>query len=554
MTGITAFLEVLAAAGVRLIFGNPGTTELPLQAALADETRFRYILGLHEIPVLAAAGGYAMARGEVAVVNVHTLAGLGNAMGMLANAHIEGTPILVTAGQQDTRLRFDEPVIEGDLVTLARPLVKWAAEVQRPQDIPNAVRRAIQSATTPPTGPVFLSLPIDVQMAEVKGLDLSPPWRCDPHVHPPPEALRRTAEVLASATHPVIYAGSRVTEAQAWAELADVAESLAAPVYAESASSHGRLPLPTDHPLYRGPLPLWSPHIRSILEPHDLLLVVGANLFRLYIHLEPANPIPPGMRIVHLDNNPREIGKNFSIEAGLYCDPKAGLADLACHIRARLSPAQCETIAVRLEEARVEQEQFRQALASELDRERQRRPLTPRGLMAALARVLPPNVAIVEEAPTTHNNLWEKLGLLRDPRAFFAHRGWGLGWGIGTALGVKLAWPHRPVLALLGDGASLYGIQGLWTAAHYQLPILFVIANNRRYRILEQCGEVLGLPQLHKAPGIVLDQPAIDYVRLAQAFGVEAYRVSDPEELTERAQAALLADRPLLLEAILSDS
>src|SRR5487761_593346 len=193
MTGIEAFLRVLAAAGVKHIFGNPGTTELPFNDALVNDRRFQYIFGLHEIPVMAMADGYAMASGGVAVANVHICCGLGNAMGMLYNAHCSGSPIVLTAGQQDRRLRFEEPVLAGDMVSVVRPWTKWAAEVQRVQDVPAAVRRAIQTALTPPTGPVFLALPVDVQMEKGSGLDLSPPSRIDRRVRPPLDALHRAA-------------------------------------------------------------------------------------------------------------------------------------------------------------------------------------------------------------------------------------------------------------------------------------------------------------------------------------------------------------------------
>lgn len=554
MTGIEAFLDVLAGAGVRHIFGNPGTTELPLIDALSRDRRFHYIFGIHEIPVMAAAGGFAMASGSVGVVNLHTLAGLGNAMGMLSNAFMEGTPLVVTAGQQDTRLRFDEPVIEGDLVTVAKPLVKWAAEVNRPQDMPNAVRRAIQTALTPPTGPVFLSLPIDVQQAEAGSLDTSPPWRPDGHARPPRMALNRVADVLASAVNPVILAGSRVTEANGCEELAAFAECLGAPVYAESAASHGRLPMASDHPLYRGPISHWGPDIRTTLAEHDLVFVVGTNFLRLYIHMGDESPLPPGIRVVHLDSHAREIGKNFAIETGLLCDPKAGLNDLLHEVRARLSPSHCETIAIRNAESVLESEQLRRGLWTELERDRDARPMTPSTLMLALAKVLPANVAVVEEAPTTHGNLWEKLGVLTDPKAFFAHRGWALGWGIGTALGVKLAWPDRPVLALIGDGSSLYGIQGLWTAARHNIPVVFVICNNSRYKILQVCGDVLNLPSLRAgAPGMTLGEPAVDFVGLAKSLGVDAHRVTEPEELAERVKAGFAAGKPMVIEAVIGE-
>ncbi len=189
-TGIHAFLDLLVTAGVDTLFGNPGTTELPLCDALVDDERIRYILGLQEVPVMAMADGYAMASRGVGVVNLHISCGLGNGMGMLYNAHREGTPLLVTAGQQDRRLKFQEPILWGDMVSVAKPWTKWAAEVDRVEDLPAAVRRAIQIALAPPTGPVFLSIPVDVQMADASGLELDPVQPLDTRTRPSVEAVR----------------------------------------------------------------------------------------------------------------------------------------------------------------------------------------------------------------------------------------------------------------------------------------------------------------------------------------------------------------------------
>src|SRR5688572_13230036 len=197
-TGARALLEMLVASGVKHVFGNPGTTELPLMDALVDERRIQYILGLQEVPVMAMADGYAMASRGLGVVNLHVSCGLGNAMGMLYNAHREGTPLLVTAGQSDRRIRFEEPILWSDMTAVARPWTKWSAEIDRVEDVPSAIRRAVQLALAPPTGPVFLSLPMDVQMAEGE-LDLTPPHRFDHRVRPPIEAIRRAAVVLTEA-------------------------------------------------------------------------------------------------------------------------------------------------------------------------------------------------------------------------------------------------------------------------------------------------------------------------------------------------------------------
>jgi benzoylformate decarboxylase len=550
MTGIGAFLEVLAAAGVRHIFGNPGTTELPLNAALSGDDRFRYVFGVQEIPVVAMADGFAMASGTLGVANVHISCGLGNAMGMIYNAHIEGTPLLITAGQQDRRLRLGEPVLDGDLVPVVRPWTKWAYDVQRVEDIPTALRRAMQIALTPPTGPVFLSIPVDVQMQHAEGLDLSAPHIPDRRVRPPREALRRAAELLLAANRPAILAGSRVMEAGAVDELGALAERLGAPVFSEGTPSHGRLPMPADHPQYRGPMPYWSPEIHAALGEFDVLFAVGLNVVRLYIYREPDRPLPENVRLIHLDNVPYEIGKNYPVDIGLIGDPQCGLAELDDLLaRGQTSEGAARAAERRQEWAALRRKERRQ-LEADIEARRSARPLAPLVFMQALARVLPPDVAVVEEAITTHHNVFERLGVLRDPAGFFAHRGWALGWGLGCALGVKLAWPGRPVLGLIGDGAALYGIQALWSAAHHRIPVTFVIANNAQYRILKVCGDVMSLPQLREpeCPGMNLTGPEVDFVGLARAFGVEAECVTEPDQLSDTLRRSLAADGPRLME------
>jgi benzoylformate decarboxylase len=552
MTGVAAFLDVLAAAGIKHIFGNPGTTELPLNDALVNDRRFQYIFGLHEIPVTAMADGYAMASGGVGVANVHICCGLGNAMGMLYNAHCSGSPVLLTAGQQDRRLRFKEPVLAGDMVSVVRPWTKWAAEVQRVGDIPTAVRRAIQTALTPPTGPVFLALPVDVQMEACDGLDLSPPSLPDRRVRPPLDALRRAALVLGQAKNPAILAGSRVTECDAITELVAVAERLGAPVFSEQATAHGRVPFPTDHPLYADGLPLWSPEVHRTLADFDVLFVVGMNLLRSYIYHEPARPIPEHVRLVQMDNDAWQIAKNYPVEVGVLGDLKAGLAELDQMLAGVLTSPQATR--ARLDRYTTARRAARAALETKIAAERERRPMTPLTLMGALAKVLPANAAVVEEAVTTTNGALERLGVLKDPSGYFGHRGWALGWGLGCALGIKLAWPDRPVLALLGDGAALYGIQGLWTAAHHQIPVTFILCNNAQYQILKHCGDVMPLPNMAKKQYLAMDlvQPEIDFVSLARSLGIEARRIMEPEELSERVRESLAGDKPMLFDVTIS--
>ncbi|HRX82517.1 MAG TPA: thiamine pyrophosphate-binding protein, partial [Pirellulaceae bacterium] len=272
--------------------------------------------------------GFSMASRTLGVVSLHISCGLGNAMGMLYNAYREGTPLLVTAGQQDRRLQFEEPILGGDMVSVARPWTKWAVEVNRVEDLPTALRRAAQTALTPPTGPVFMSLPMDVQMEISDSLDLSPIRLPDARVRPPKEALQRAAEVLRSANNPGILAGSRVTETDAMQELVSVAELLGAPVMTESGTTHGRLAFPADHPLNGQGLPLWSPEVRERLKEFDVLLVVGMDLLRQYVYHEPSRAIPEHIRLVHIDEDPWQLGKNYPVEVGVIGHTKVSLDEL----------------------------------------------------------------------------------------------------------------------------------------------------------------------------------------------------------------------------------
>lgn len=548
-SGAQALIHMLAERGVRYIFGNPGTTELPLMDELARDDRLRYILGLQEVPVMAMADGYAMATGQLGVVNLHISCGLGNGMGMLYNAYREGTPLLVTAGQQDRRLVFEEPILASDMVAVARPWTKYAVEVQRLADLPAALRRAMQAALSPPTGPVFLSLPVDLQ-AEVGDLDLTPAHPLDTRIRPPVEALRQAAQLLASARNPGILVGSRTVEADAVAPLVRIAELLGAPAISESGTTHGRLGFPADHPLSAPGLPLWSPQVRERLAEFDVLLVVGMDVLRQYVYHEPARAIPEHVQLVHLDPDPWQLGKNYPVAVGLVGDLQVGLAELGQFIEAAMT-AEASAAAVQRGRLRAEQhERARSALRQRAEAVARERPLAPLAFMATLARVLPPDVAVIEEAVTTTNTYLERLGALKNCSGYFGHRGWALGWGLGCAIGVQLAWPARPVLAILGEGSALYGIQGLWSAARYRLPVTFVIANNAQYQILKIGARQMGLPAALEGRyvGLDLTDPEVDLVGIARSFGIEARRVTEPDELAECVRDALSSDRPHLFD------
>jgi benzoylformate decarboxylase len=373
-------------------------------------------------------------------------------------------------------------------------------------------------------------------------------------VRPPVEAIAKAAELLVAASNPAILAGSRVTERDAMSELVAVAEALGAPVITESGTTHGRLAFPADHPLNGQGLPLWSPEVRKRLEEYDVLLVVGMDLLRQYIYFEPARAIPEHTKLVHIDEDPWQLGKNYAVEVAVIGDTKTSLAELHGLLQKPVTPARLASIRERAARHIAKHTAAQEKLQQKIAKEQDTRPLTPLGLMAALAKVLPQDVAVVEEAVTTTNTTFERLGVLKNTTGYFGHRGWALGWGLGVAIGAKLAWPQRPVLALLGEGAATYGVQGLWSAARYQIPVVFVICNNAQYQILKLCGRSLSLPQADQEhfEGVDLVGPELDYLSLARGFGVEAHRVSEPDELADRVSAAFKGNKPILLDVPIS--
>ena len=545
MAGKQAFLEILKQEGVDLLFGNPGTTELPLMDGLAREPRIRYILALQEAVAIAMADGYAQASGRLAAVNVHISPGLGNAMGMLYDAWKAGSPLLLTAGQHDQSFTVTEPVLWSDLPSVAKPYVKWATEVHRLEDLPRIVHRAAKVALTHPTGPVFLSLPVDVLNAE-RDLELGEPTRVDPRIRGAREGVERAADLLAEAKRPLIVAGDAVAQGDGHAELIEVAELLGAPVRLEGMAN--RCNFPFTHPLYQGAIPRLAPDIRALLQQHDLLFSVGGDLFTMSLPSD-VEPMPHGLTIVHLDVDPWEVGKNYPAKVGIVGDPKATLPELALALRRRFKGGRHPEAQRRIEESEKRRAQTIDELKKRALAASGRQPIAPLALIHALAESLPPDGVVVDESISSGGGLRELLRC-QDPQGFFGLRGGGIGWGLPAALGVKLALPRRPVVALVGDGSAMYTNQAFWTAAHNGLGVVFVIINNRSYRILKQRTHALKgfSAQDDVYVAMDLDKPLIDFVGLAQSLGVAGERVEKAVEIGPALARGLAAGGPYLLD------
>jgi benzoylformate decarboxylase len=548
ISGRAAFVELLQAEGVAQIFGNPGTTELPIMHALADHPDMGYVLGLQEAIVVAMADGYARASGRLAACNVHVAPGLGNAIGALYTAQVSGTPIIVTAGQQEQGHGLKEPLLYAPLVPIAAPVVKWATEVVRLADLPRVVHRAAKVALTPPTGPVFISLPGDI-LNDFGAIELGVPTRVDAATRPSDAALRNLAERLLAAERPVIIAGHEIIASDAFEEAARLADALGAPVYEQTVVSGAHFP--SEHPLFLGQLSRDQRRVRDLLFPYDTLVCVGADVLQMSVHSE-VEPLPPHMEVVQIGLRDWEMGKNYPAALAIRADVKETLSALVPLIAelggsARRERAEAAARAFSERNWAAQREARRTAAAAKEGA----LPIDPDWLMMRLCDHLPADAIVVDEGLTSAQSL-NALFAFRDRYAYFGNISGGIGWGIAAAVGVQLAQPSRRVVAILGDGSAMYSIQALWSAANQKLPVVFVICNNGGYRIIKQ-----RLKAFHgdeRFIGMDFRDPDIDVAGLARSFGMRAHRVEDGAAFDRLFSEALAGSEPVLLDVVVDGS
>ena len=547
LSGRNAFLQLLVDEGITHLFGNPGTTELPIMEVVPDFPQLRFVLGLQESIVLGMADGFARASGRLVAANVHVAPGLGNAMGALFNAKFSNSPVILTAGQQEQGHGLLEPLLYDPLVPIAQPLVKWAVEATRVEDLPRIVHRAAKVALTPPTGPVFISLPGDV-LDDTAELDLGRPVRVEADSRPSDATLARLADMLLAARAPVILAGQELAARDAFAEAAELAELLGAAVYASPIPYCAQFP--SEHPAFLGSLTRSQKQVHAALEPYDLLICLGADLLRMSVY-SPVDPLPPGMPVIHVSEREWELGKNHSTEIAIQANVKETLAALLPLLRGRRTPQAVGQAQARLA-ALAPRNWSAQRVAAMDDalRAAGRSPIDPRLLMLRLSEQVPRDGVVVEEALTSSVSL---PGFLRlsDRQGFYGLASGGLGFAMPGAIGIALALPGRRVTAVVGDGSAMYGIQALWTAAHLRLPITYVIANNRGYRILKE--RLVSMRATDRFVGMDIRDPSIEFAGLARSMGVPARRVADPQDLVPALREAAQRDGPSLVEVMVED-
>jgi len=544
ITGRSAFLALLKDEGITHLFGNPGTTELPIMHALKDHPDLTYVMAMQESLVVAIADGYSRASGRLVACNVHVAPGLGNAMGSLYNAKFTGTPMILTAGQQEQGHGLMEPVLYGPLVQMAEPLVKWAVEVTRLEDLPRIVRRAAKIATTPPTGPVFISLPGDILNAEA-GIDLGRSTRVDTRVKPSDEALQALVARILKAQRPVIIAGDEIVKSDALKEAAALAATLGAPAY-QCSTPYGAHFL-SENPCFMGALSRLQKQVREVLSPYDLMIVLGADSLRMSVYSE-VDPLPDGLTIVQIGLVDWDLAKNYGAEIALKADVKETLRALVPALKAP-GGAALEARAKQgiAELASKNWTAKRKALAEQIAKAGSKSPIDPDFLTLQLVEAMPDNAILVDEGLTSGRQLLA-LRPHRDRYGYHALASGGIGWGLPASVGVSLANPQRPVVCFSGDGSAMYSIQALWTAAHHKLPLNVVIANNGGYRIIKQ--RLLAFHGDDHYVGMDFVDPKVDFAGIATALGLEAIKISEPSELKPKLSSAFGRPGPKLIEVM----
>ena len=547
MTGKEALAQMLVAEGLDYVFGNPGTSESPLLDVLQDYPQLKYVQALQEGTAVGMADGYARATGKPAFANIHIAGGLANGISALYNAYRGGTPLVLTAGNSDTRMFMADPSLSGDLVAMTAQYTKWSAEIIHASDVPIAVRRAFKEAKTPPSGPVFLSFPWD-SMDDVADVNVAPSSPGYFRIRPDRDAVARASELLSQAENPVIVVGDRVAQSRAVPQMTRLAEQLGAKVYAALFSE---VNFPTSHPLWGGVLNLNNPATSESFAGADVVLAVGANVFNSFLYID--RPfLSPSTKLVHLDSNAQQVERIYPTEIGILADPAAGLEELSDALDQDMSAAAKEAAATRTAAFAEERRQADEAYRRRLDASKGQQPMAVDRMMYELAQAVPPDTIVADESITSRPSVMQAFSF-DQPDSLFVLRGGALGWAMPGALGVQLANPGRPVLATVGDGSSLYTVQALWTAARYNIPVVYAICNNRSYQILKVNMDIYLRRMLddkeRKSEFVGMDfANPLNLAGIAQAMGVAGKSITDPDEIGPSVRQAFESGKPAVLD------
>ncbi|MEQ8861155.1 MAG: thiamine pyrophosphate-binding protein [Pseudomonadales bacterium] len=540
MRGRDVFLDSLRLHGVSRIFGNPGTTESPLMDNLSDYPMIEYVMHLHEGVAVGAANFYAQASGGTGVANMHVAPGLGNAIGMIYGGLKNSSPMIITAGAQDTRIRLRGPVLGHDLVAMAEPVTKWSVQVEHADEMAAIMQRAFKIANEYPKGPVFVALPINVMEQDTENAAYtSGDLQIDSLASE--ESIARVAELIDQSRNPAIVAGDEISRGGARDALVALSEKAGIGVHSELIC--GRFNFPIDHDHFRSRLGPDNAAVQQVLADNDLVILMGGSFFE-EVWFAPQSPFADGTTVVHLEPGAQRIAFNLGVTLGIAGDLKDALTRIT--VLASDSPERRKSLSERkMVENQAEQERF----AALHDR----MPMTPSRALAEVAAAIPDDAVIADESITATADVMRhfKLGSSHD---FFGGKGGGIGQGVAGALGAAVARPDQQVVATSGDGSAMYSIQALWTAAHHKLQILFVILSNREYRVLkhniDQYRRRFNAPSNKPYPHMDLANPVLGFREMAAGMGVPGVQVSDPTQIAEAVRDGLAVDGPFVLDLI----
>ena len=549
MTGKRAFMEMLQAQGVKYIFGNPGTSESGIMSSLPSYPDIEYVLTTQEGVAMGMADGYANATGQPAVVNLHIETGLANGISLLHHAMDGGTPLVLTSGNKDVR-----KLTEGrsDLAEMVRQFTKWSVEITHPEQVPSVLRRAFNEATTPPTGPTYVGISANALEDEAV-MEILPASGGHYRSGPDAGAVQAAAGLLATAENPVILVGDRLAHSGGADEAVRLAELLGARVYT---TSYARMNFPSEHSQFLGRINVALPAWREALSSADVLLAVGTDVFPGFFYFS-GRVLSDKTKLIHLDSAYRAVGRSEPTDLGIIADPKSALEDIYDATAQNMSGVAREAARSRVDTV-AQQKEVRTAAWQERLKERwDLRPMSAERMMSEAAGALPDDTIIVDDSISCKDALHGAFNF-NEPDSIFGERVGAIGWGMGSTMGVKLAHPNRPVVGVVGDGSAMMTVQALWTAAVANIPVVYLICNNRSYRILKLNMNIYKNQILHEESPesyVGMDFPIpLNIAGIANAIGVYGRTIEDPTEIGPALRQALDSGKPAVLDVVIDGS
>ena len=551
MTGKQALLEMLKAEGVEHIFGNPGTSEAPIMDMLGDYPKLKYFLTLQESVAMGMGESFARATEKPSLVMLHVDSGLANGIALMLDALNTGTPMVVMSANYDAR-KINET--KTDLAQLVRPVTKWAVELNLPDQIPSAVRRAFNEANSHPKGPVYVGFTANALEAEAE-MNIVPSSKVHDSYRPDLKGIEEAASLLLAAKRPMLMVGDRVSEDHANDQAVELAELLGLPVYQ---SRGAEVSFPTTHPQFFGNHTLRVTRGRELLKEMDLVLAIGMDAMDELFYWGDVI-LGPATKLVHIDPIPGRVGRSEPTDLGIISHCGLAIGELIGLIKSRLNPALEQEIADRKAEVVAEAAAQRKAIDESYSSRWDQKPMIPARMMSELANAIPSNAIVVDDSISNRATMRHYFqGLKRgDLRGF---RGQSIGGGIGTTMGTQVANPDRPVFGIIGDGSAMMTIQGLWTAANDNIPCIFVICNNGMYRVLKVNFDVYQREILQQKESAGENLPYSDFPTpfdisaIAAGMGVHGERITDPAEIAPAVQRAVASGKPALLDIVIDGS